>query len=155
MLSIKYPWRIHEKASLEVRLVADKKDFAARVRPLRFTLIHFDADTQRRILSTFDQSLEHPADWKAEAGGLKWEVIGHGNHLGHAAEWFVNTPEKNGSLIGTTAVFYPPDAWATGDRLLLLDLPRDSFDQPGKLYIWFLRGDRILWQEELMWPGQK
>ena len=57
----------------------------------------------RPIFGLIDSlTLEHPADWKAEAGGLKWEVIGHGNHLGHEAEWFVNTPEKNGSLIGTT-----------------------------------------------------
>ena len=118
-------------------------------------MIHFDADTQRRILSTFDQSLDHPAAWNTEAGGLKWEIIGHGNHLGHEAAWFVDTPEKNGSPIGTTAVFYPLDPWATGGRLLILDLPRDAFEQPGKLYVWFLRGDRILWQEELMWPGQK
>ena len=83
-----------------------------------------------------------------EVLGGDWPMWRH--DAGRTAE----TPEKNSSLIGTTAVFYPPDAWAINDRLLLLDLPRDSFDKPGKLYIWFLRGDRILWQEELMWPGQ-
>jgi hypothetical protein len=155
VLLISYPWRTHAKASVEVRLITDKKDFDARVKPLRFAMVRFDDDTNRRILSTFDEAVDRPSTWKAEAGGLKWEIIGHSNHFGRAATWFVNTPVKDGPHVGITAAFYPPDPWAINDRLLSLDLPRDGFDQPGKLYIWFLRGDRILWQEELVWPGQK
>ena len=155
VLVVAYPWRVHEKTSLEVRLVTDKKDFSARIKPLRFAIVRFEDEVKRRILTTFDDSIDHPSDWTTEAGGLKWEVIGHSNHLGHAAEWFVHTPVKDDSLVGNTVAFSPLDPWAVGDRLLMLDLPRKSFDQPGKLYVWFLRGDRIVWQEELMWPGQK
>ena len=154
VLVVQYPWQIHAKASIEVRLITDQKDFDARVRPLRFATIRFEPDAERRVFSTFDEALARPSEWKADAGGLKWEVIGHANHLGRAAVWFVNTPEKGGSLVGTTAAFHPLDAWAISDRLLMLDLPRGRFSQPGKMYIWFLRGDRILWQEELIWPGQ-
>ncbi len=152
---VRYPWRVHEKASIEVRLITDKKEFAARVKPLRFAMIRFNDETTRRILKTFDESVDHPSEWKTESGGLQWEIIGHSNHFGRAAEWFVNTPLKNGSLVGITAAFHPLDPWEVNDRLLALDLPRRGFDQPGKLYVWFLRGDRILWQEEVMWPGQK
>jgi hypothetical protein len=155
VLQVKYPWRIHDKASIEVRLVTDKKDYGARVRPLRFAMLRFDDDATHRILRTLDESIDHPSKWKTKAGDLDWEIIGRANHLGHAAEWFVHTPPKDSSVVGTTAVFFPPDPWAIGDRLLSLDLPREAFAEEGKLYIWFLRGDRVLWQEELMWPGQK
>jgi hypothetical protein len=155
VLLVNYPWRVHDKASIEVRLVTDKRDFAARVKPLRFAAIRFDDESTHRILRTFDESVERPSELKLESAGLQWQVIGHSNHLGRAAEWFVHTPPKNSSVIGTTAVFFPPDPWGMGDRLLMLDLPQMAFAESGKLYVWFLRGDRILWQEDLMWPGQK
>jgi hypothetical protein len=155
VILIKYPWRVHEKASIEARLITEKKDFDARVRPLRFATIHFDRHSQRRIYDSFDHSLDRPSDWKSDAGGLTWRIIAHGNHLGHAAAWFVNTPKRDSPLVGTTATFYPLDPWAIDDRLLVLDLPRGSFEQPGKMHVWFLRGERIFWHEELPWPGRK
>jgi hypothetical protein len=155
LLVINYPWRTHKKTSIEVRLIPDKKDFEARVKPLRFSSIRFDDDTQRHIFHSFDEALVRSSDWKAEGGGLQWQVIGRANHRGHEAVWFVNSPKDEKSPPGTTAAFYPLDPWAINDKLLMLDLPRNSFDQPGKMYIWLLRGDQIIWQEDLMWPGKK
>jgi hypothetical protein len=155
LLLVKYPWRIHDKASIEIRLITEKNDLAARVRPLRFATLQFDPTTEARIYSAFDKSLVRHADWNAEAGGLNWQIIARSNHLGRAAEWFVHVPNKDSAFIGTAAAFHPLDPWAIGDRLLMLDLPRDTFDPPGKLHVWFLRGERILWHEELMWPGRK
>ena len=40
-----------------------------------------------------------------------------------------------------------------GDHLLSLDLPRDRFAQAGLLHVWFLRSNRVLWEETLPWPG--
>jgi hypothetical protein len=154
VLLVKYPWSVHDKASIEVRLITEKKDLRANIRPLRFSMIRFDDNIQRRIYRTFDDSLNQPSDWKTETGGQNWQIIGHGNHLNRQAEWFVNTPKEKAAILGITAAFYPLDPWAEGDRLLMLDLPRDSFDQPGTMYVWFLRGDKILWREELDWPGQ-
>ncbi|MCC6126491.1 MAG: hypothetical protein IT426_16145 [Pirellulales bacterium] len=154
VLLVRYPWRIHEKASIEVRLISEKSEFAARVRPLRFATLRFDPTTERRIYGAFDNALVRHADWNAEAGGLDWRIIARGNHLGRAAAWFVNVPKKESSLIGTAAAFGPLESWAIGDRLLMLDLPRESSDPPGKLHIWFLRGEKILWREELTWPGR-
>jgi hypothetical protein len=155
VLTVNYPWGVHEKASIEVRLITDKKDFAARVRPLRFAMIRFDDVTKRHFLKTFDESIEQPSDWMAQGGGMRWQIIGENNHFDRKAMWFVNTPAKDSSIVGTTAAFSPLDPWAVSDRLLQLDLPRAQFEQPGKMYVWFLRGDRILWQEEVQWPGQK
>jgi hypothetical protein len=155
VLVVRYPWRVHEKASIEVRLITEKKDMDARVRPLRFATLHFGDDAERRILRASDNALAHPSDGTAEAGGLTWRIVARGNHLGRAAVWFVNAAKKDSSLPGTAAALSPLDPWAIGDRLLMLDLPHDSFAQPGKLHVWFLRGERILWHEELSWPGQK
>jgi hypothetical protein len=45
--------------------------------------------------------------------------------------------------------------WRIDDRTLSIDFPPDYFDKPGKMRVWFLRGDKIIWDDELSWPGRK
>jgi hypothetical protein len=159
VLAVKYPWKKHEKASLEVRLITDKKEFDARVKPLRLASMRLETETEARLFKMFDDALDRPSTWNTEIGGLKWDILAHANYRGRGSMWFVTTPEKGAkkenAFIGNAAVFSPLDPWVIGGRLMIFDLPRDSFGKPGKMYVWFLRGDRIVWQQELMWPGQK
>jgi len=37
--------------------------------------------------------------------------------------------------------------------MLNLDLPPEYFAEPGMLFVWFLRGEKVLWQEVEAWPG--
>jgi hypothetical protein len=155
VLLVDYPWRKHEKPSIEVRLITEKSAYAARAKPQRLAEMPIDEKMQRRIYTAFDTAIDRPSTGKFEIGGMKWDIYARSNHLGQGALWFVNTPEAKDDKSGAAAVFFPPDPWAVNDRVLLLDLPRETFYKPGKLHVWFLRCDRIVWQEEIDWPGQK
>jgi hypothetical protein len=155
MLLVKYPWSTHAKASIEVRLVTEKKDYSARAKPTRFMANYFNAETAKHVFRLEDEALKRPANEKIEAGGMKWDIIGHSNHLGQAAVWIVNKLDPENDATGAAAVLCKPDPWSINDRTLLIDLPREFFDKPGKMYVWFLRGDQILWQNEVMWPGRR
>ena len=50
-------------------------------------------------------------------------------------------------------VFPQLDVWAVDEGHLNFDLPPDVFEKPGKLFVWFLRGNRLLWEEQVDWPG--
>jgi hypothetical protein len=47
------------------------------------------------------------------------------------------------------------DTWAVDRETLSLDLAKDEFAKSGRLYIWFFRGDQIVWEEQIRWPGYK
>jgi hypothetical protein len=36
-----------------------------------------------------------------------------------------------------------------------LDLARDEFAKSGTLFVWFFRGDQVVWEEQIRWPGYK
>jgi hypothetical protein len=159
VLAVRYPWKKHEKASLEVRLIPDKNDFAARVKPLRLASMRIEPETQKHIFKMFDDALTRPSTWSAEIGGIRWEIFAQANYRDRGAYWFITTPEKGAKkeneFFGNAAVFTLLDPWVIDNRLMMFDLPRKYFGKPGKMYVWFLRGDRIVWQQELMWPGQQ
>ena len=52
-------------------------------------------------------------------------------------------------------MFLQLDSWAINDQMLSLDLARHVFIKSGKLFVWFLRGDKVLWEEKIDWPGYR
>ena len=92
---------------------------------------------------------------------IDFHIIARRNSLGRPAVLVV--PEDKATKLhgkeaeftaAIRAVFPLLDAWAVNDRLLTLDLPRDSFSQRGQLHVWFLRGSRVMWEETVAWPGK-
>ena len=53
------------------------------------------------------------------------------------------------------AAYLQLDNWAVNNETLTLDLAREEFAKPGTLYVWFFRGDRVVWEEQIRWPGYK
>jgi len=53
------------------------------------------------------------------------------------------------------AAYLQLDTWAVNQETLSLDLARDEFVQSGTFFVWFFRGDRVVWQEQIRWPGYK
>jgi hypothetical protein len=51
------------------------------------------------------------------------------------------------------AVYLQLDTWAVDPETLSLELARDEFANAGTLFVWFFRGDRAVWQEQIRWPG--
>ena len=53
------------------------------------------------------------------------------------------------------AAYLQLDTWAVDQETLSLDLARDEFAKPGTLFVWFFRGDQVVWEEQIRWPGYK
>jgi hypothetical protein len=153
-LLVRYPWTVHEKASIEIRLISDAKDFSARAKPLRFAA-HFDADAQKAVYRMEDEALTRPGKEKIRLGDMDWTIVAERNHLGNAAVWAINRQAVEHGSAGTTAALYNLAPWRIDDRTLSIDFPPEYFDKPGKMRVWFLRGDKIIWDDELSWPGRK
>ena len=52
------------------------------------------------------------------------------------------------------AATFKPDYVGTAFRAYTAKWPTLFTDnKPGKLQVWFLRGDVVLWEEQLDWPG--
>ena len=111
-----------------VQAAAFRRRFASTTRP-----------RTPRLPATFDESVEHPSELKVESGGLQWEVIGHRNHLGRGGVVRPHAAEGTIPVVGTTAV---SSARSLGDGRPPANArsAQKAFAEPGKLYVWFLRG---------------
>jgi hypothetical protein len=50
-------------------------------------------------------------------------------------------------------IFYFLKSWAIDPETLRLELPAKQYGKPGRLRVWFLRGDSVVWQQTVEWPG--
>ncbi len=159
-LAIDYPWKIHRDASVEVRLVTDDNAASALVSPLYFVSEYFKGDVARKVYHCLDAAADRERSESFLQDKTEFKIIGRRNSLGRAAV-LVNPQDKSKRLHGkephfvasSKAIFLLLDCWAVNDKLLTLDLPRESFAKSGQLHVWFLRGGRALWEETLAWPG--
>ncbi len=160
VLSVAYPWTIHPQASVEVRLM--KRDATAIVTPIYFVAEEFKGDASRKVYTCLDlaEQRENTASFVNE--NVRFRIVARRNSLGRAAALVI--PEEKGdekhvkasvSAASPRAIFLLLDSWAVNDRLLNLDLPRDAFSAPGMLHVWFMRGERVMWEETVPWPGRK
>ena len=79
--------------------------------------------------------------------------MGAKNSLGRTAVSVVPYNEGEDPEQRPGAVFLQLDAWSINDHSLSLDLPREVFKAKGTLFVWFLRGEKVLWEERISWPG--
>jgi hypothetical protein len=160
-LAIEYPWKAHQNASVEVRLVPAERAEGTFVTPLDFYgqfLSHgaektsYNVDLQAKIYRCLDHAEEGLTETFAK-DRMGFKIVGRRNSLGHPSVYVLaynegKTPEDRADV-----VFPQLDTWAVADNRLSLDLPPEVFARPGKLFVWFLRGDRLLWEEQVDWPG--
>lgn len=92
-----------------------------------------------------------------EAGtGVKtrFDLLGDRNTLGRpAASVAARTQVEEITGVVHRAFFPLLAPWATGGRRLHLQLPPAYFAEPGAIRVWFLRGDAVIWSEDIAWPG--
>jgi hypothetical protein len=153
-LVISYPWRIHRRPSVEVRLVTGKDPGAAVVRPPFFVKQYMRGEVAATLYRSEDKATSTRVRESVKAEGDDFEVIGRQNWLGRPAVCVVRRFPEGEPAPGVTAVFCLLSPWAIDERLLYLDLPQGDFAKPGTLYVWFLRDDEVLWREVVQWPGQ-
>ncbi len=153
VLVVDYPWKAFEDPSIEVRLVTAEKPNVREIKPIMFVPDFFKAETKINVFRCRDQALSYGSRAKMKDHGIEFEIIGHRNSLARPAVCIAHKFQPHEGPAGSIAAFCLLDSWSMNRGLLHLDLPLEYFSKKGKLYVWFLRGDRILWQEIKDWPG--
>jgi hypothetical protein len=95
---------------------------------------------------------------------MPFELIADRNAYGKPAVYFIyesakheskeeEKKEAEKSRLGISAIFCELENWSLNRHQLKLDLSHEHFADPGKLYVWFLRDDSVVWEETLDWKG--
>jgi hypothetical protein len=174
-LVVHYRWKAHARASIEVRLVPPQRAEKVMVSPLYFYGDYFKGKAEEKFYRCLDAA-ERGATDSFLKDKIDFKIVAERNSLGRAAAVVLpfnpKAPRDRGNedTWNRPTILFPLLApWAIDDRTLALDLPRDvpykaesdelekrlqAFSRPGRLHVWFLRGDKVLWEDQLDWPGQ-
>ena len=161
-LSIQYRWKVHEDASVEVRLLSANRAEGTFVTPLDFVgqylargtkQTSYDMDLRQKVYRCLDHADDPGMTETFAKDKMDFRIVGQRNSLGHPAVYVLASNEGKSAEERADIVFLHLDAWAVADDRLSLDLPPTVFEKPGKLFVWFLRGNRLLWEEQVPWPG--
>lgn len=153
-LSIDYRWKIHEKASVEVRLVpAERVAQGATAVPVCFVGENVKGKVTEQIFKCLDHAGDRMTTESFTKHRMIYKIIGDRNSLGRPAVYVLPYHETGTVADRPCAVFLQLDCWAVNDHLLALDLPREAFASPGVLFVWFLRDDKVVWEDKVDWPG--
>jgi hypothetical protein len=154
ILVIDYPWTMHQRVSIEVATLPGDPAEWSEVRPLYYFDRLFNGERKVAIYKCLESSAEVPTRATVEQDGAEYNYIGQRNSLGKPSVLVAcRTPVAEIKSVVDRAVFPLLDPWAVDRRLLQLDLPPKSFATKGKIRVWFLRGDTVLWSEDVAWPG--
>ena len=181
-LTIHCRWSSFPEASIEVRLVpgpaASKR---VSVSPINFSE-HLKDKVREALFTCLDHTGEGGRTYSFTKNQITYTMIGRRNSLGNQGVHVQVQPEggdtrpqspakplpAGASVKGPpppadmdspdpnpAAAFLQLDTWAVDRDTLSLDLARDEFAKSGTLYVWFFRGDRVVWEEQIRWPGYK
>jgi hypothetical protein len=168
-LNIHFLWSLITDPSVEVRLVPEAEakgpglsrpaPFPAVEGKIAVAPIYFHDQLKGRVR----EELYHCLD-QADHGGktysftkdkIVYNMIGSRNSLGRQGVHVKVSNETPTKSDMPAAVFLQLDTWAVDKDTLSLELARDQFAEPGTLFVWFFRGDKVLWEEQIRWPGYK
>ena len=153
-LTIHFRWSLFPDSSIEVRLVP-----ASEAKGGKFAPIYFHEHLKGKVQENLFDCLDH-----ADNGGkthsftketFVYTMIGRRNSLGNQGVHVTVAREEPKKSDTPAAAYLQLDTWAVDTKTLSLDLPRDEFAQPGTLIVWFFRGDKEVWHEQIRWPGYK
>jgi hypothetical protein len=144
---------MHAKPSVEARLVTSEDADRVGIRPLLFVDGYLKGEVLVDVYEAQDQAAGVGGSLAFTKNEMAFEILGRRNSLGKPAVCVARQVPPGDPTPGAAAVFCLLEFWSLSDRLLHLDLPRQYFAKPGKLHLWFLRGDTVLWKEVVDWPG--
>ncbi|NQU23588.1 MAG: hypothetical protein HQ567_20085 [Candidatus Nealsonbacteria bacterium] len=163
-LRIKYPWKAYTQPSIEVRLVTSRKADAGDVRPLLFVGNFMKGELKVKIYRATDDAATGTVILPITEKELDMDILGGRNALGKPAICIARQVPEDDPARGAGAVFPQLSSWALDDHTLYLNLPgkatapvlgaaKTYFAPAGKLHVWFLRGNEVVWREEIEWKG--
>ena len=153
-LTIHFPWSLFPDSSVEVRLVPGVEAKGTQVAP-----VYFHEQLKGKARDDFYDCLDSTDNGGKSHSFTKdkvvYTMIGRLNSLGNQGvlvQVARETPKKSDY---PSAAYLQLDTWAVDKETLSLDLARDEFAQPGTLFVWFFRGGKSVWEEQVRWPGYK
>jgi len=155
-LVIEYPWKVHQMASVELRLVtADNPENAGlyRARPLLFVKNYLHGKVIVDVHHCRDRSFDAPTSRTFTEDEIEFEILGGRNTLGRPSVCVARRIPNSDPVPGASVAYCLLPSWSRNGQRLHLDLPVDYFAEPGKLYVWFIRDRKVLWEEVEDWPG--
>ena len=147
--------------------------------------IYFSEHLKGKVREALYTCLDHPGEGGRTHSFTKdkivYKMIGRRNSLGNQGVHVQVHPEENDTPQRSPPKPLPPgdasasqpdkrlrhpeanpaaaylqlDTWAVDQETLSLDLARDEFAKSGTLFVWFFRGDQVVWEEQIRWPGYK
>lgn len=159
ILAIERPWKTFTRPSVEVCLVPDTVPETAKVHPMYFVSNHLKGEVTADLYRALDEASEVPVRRPFSDKKIEFEMVGNRNSLGKAAVCVAcrtEPPVKSSPEDETTlarATFCLLDHWSVERGGLYLTLPADYFPVPGRLRIWLLRDNQIVWSHTIRWPG--
>jgi len=154
ILVVDYPWKTHARPSIEVSTLPDDEAEWSEIRPLFFSAELMKGRLAKAVYACLDGSEKVPTRASLTEGGVEFEVLGDRNSFGKpSVSVACRTQVHEIRKVAVRALFCVLEPWAVDRRRLLFDLPREHFADPGKLRVWFLRGEKVLWSETVNWPG--
>ena len=138
-----------------------KPDSTAIVTPVYFVAEQFKGDVSRKVYNCLDLAEQRESTDSFVKDNVTFRIIARRNSLGRPASLVI--PEDKGdqkhaqesaAAAPPRAVFLLLNSWAVNDRLLCLDLPRDTFSAgtPSRLVHARRPGDV---GGNRSWPGKK
>ncbi len=152
-LTIHFRWSLYPKASVEVRLVPGSDGKGATVAPIYFSE-HLSLQVREALYTCLDHLGEGGRIHSFTKNKIVYDMIGRRNSLGNQGVHVeVHAEDSKTPEVNPAAAYLQLDTWAVDPETLSLDLPRDAFARSGTLFVWFFRGDQVVWQEQIRWPG--
>jgi hypothetical protein len=179
-LTIHFRWSLFPNATVEVRLVPDPVPKGVEVAPVYFSE-HLKGTVRDALYKCLDHPGEGGKTHSFTKDKIVYKMIGRRNSLGNQGVHVQVRPEEGEKLQRSppktpldarvqapprlddsdkdkteekpAAAYLQLDTWAVDPETLSLDLARDEFPKAGKLFVWFFRGDQIVWEEQIRWPG--
>ena len=153
-LVINYRWRLHPRASVEVRMIpAERAAGGARVVPVFFVSEQLKGEVEKKVHRSAERGNEVATTESFTKDKMVYKITGERNSLGRTAVSVLPYNEEETPADRPGAVFLQLDDWGLTDDLLYLDMPHEAFAAPGTMFVWFLRGERLIWEAKVPWPG--
>ena len=152
-LIIHFRWSLFPNASIELRLVPSLESKGATVAPIYFSE-HLKGTVREALYTCLDHLGEGGRTHSFTKDKMVYNIIGRRNSLGNQGVHVQVHPEDSDALAANPAAAYLQlDTWAVDAETLSLDMARDEFAKSGTLFVWFFRGDKVVWEEQIRWPG--
>jgi hypothetical protein len=154
-LTIHFRWSLYPNASVELRLVPGADPKGATVAPIYFSE-HLSGTVREALYTCLDHPGEGGRTHSFTKNKIVYDMIGRRNSLGNqGVHVHVHAEDSKSAEANPAAAYLQLDTWAVDQETLSLDLARDEFANSGTLFVWFFRGDQVVWEEQIRWPGYK